>query len=116
MRFATLIACMLLLCSAQFACGEEKEARPTQAPVATLDLSVAPGCYETASLDANVTAVELSSDPVGLCEEAWRDGAVKSGVSEAPELTVCIGDVGQAPLVFPGDSSVCERLGLRIPE
>jgi hypothetical protein len=80
-----------------------------------LDLGQAPGCYEMASLDADVVAVAPSSDPRAACAALWLSGAV-DGSDSRPELTVCVGKNG-VPLVFPTSKpSTCRDLGLADPE
>jgi hypothetical protein len=69
------------------------------------------GCYERASLDANVAVVGADERaPADVCGEVWRTGAFgEEGAS--PELTACVLPTG-AVGVFPGPKATCSDLGL----
>lgn len=73
------------------------------------------GCYERASLDANVAVVGADErTPADICGEVWRTGGFgKEGAS--PALTACVLPTG-AVGVFPGPDTTCSDLGLaKIP-
>jgi hypothetical protein len=70
------------------------------------------GCYDRASLDANVAVVGADGrDPAEICGEIWAQGAL----ADAPvpdELASCVLDTG-AIGVFPSSGAgTCEKLGL----
>jgi hypothetical protein len=69
------------------------------------------GCYDRLDLQANTTIVSADGrDPVAICAELWRAGAV--GPGPAPELTACVlpsGAVGVFPSV---GAKTCNSLGL----
>jgi hypothetical protein len=69
------------------------------------------GCYERASLDANVAVVGADGrTPEDICGEVWRTGGFgEEGAS--PELTACVLPTG-AVGVFPGPKATCSDLGL----
>jgi hypothetical protein len=70
------------------------------------------GCYERASLDANVAVVSADERaPTDICGEVWRTGGFgEEGAS--PQLTACVLPTG-AVGVFPGTvSTTCSELGL----
>jgi hypothetical protein len=72
------------------------------------------GCYDRASLDANVAVVSADGrDPAEICAELWAADASGEGRSREPgELTSCVLDSG-AVGVFPGSGAgTCGRLGL----
>jgi hypothetical protein len=69
-------------------------------------------CFAAADLDADTAVVAASAggDPITSCEEVWRNGSFR-GWGAVPPLAACVlasGTVG----VFPGDPSLCDRLGL----
>jgi hypothetical protein len=70
------------------------------------------GCYDTASLDANVAVVNLDGrDPTAICNEIWRRGDLP-GVPVPTKLAACVLESG-AIGVFPSSgASTCEKLGL----
>ncbi|WP_242901852.1 hypothetical protein [Actinomadura terrae] len=77
-----------------------------------VEQTLATGCYARADLQADTTAIGTSTlDPIGECAGLWREGAVGEGTRTAPPLVAC--GMGKAVGVFPGDSGVCRRLGLR---
>jgi hypothetical protein len=70
------------------------------------------GCYDRASLEANVAVVSADGrDPAEICGEIWAQGAL----AEAPvpdKLASCVLDTG-AIGVFPSSGAgTCEKLGL----
>lgn len=70
------------------------------------------GCYDRATLDANVTVLGPTADPVTACARLWREGVV-SGRPEAPALVACTAEE-QPVRVLPGsDVATCTRLGLK---
>jgi len=71
------------------------------------------GCYDRASLDANVTAIDATADPVKACAALWRRGVVSAHpLAIAPSLVACTAP-GQPVRVFPGSTaSVCHALDL----
>jgi len=79
------------------------------------DVNVAAGvgCYDRASLDADVTLTPVAADPVAACADLWREGAVSgAGTAEPPPLVACTAK-GEPVRVFPGaDVSRCHDLGL----
>jgi hypothetical protein len=71
------------------------------------------GCYAGASTNADTTIVASGHrDPVGVCAELWKRGAVVAGVTEVPPLVPCVPASGQAVWVFPGGEETCAKLGL----
>lgn len=66
-------------------------------------------CHATADLNGDRAVVAAAVDPVVACEVPWSDGTFSR--SGAPSLAGCVNDSGVAT-VFPGDPSVCSRLGL----
>jgi hypothetical protein len=71
------------------------------------------GCYASPSLGANTAVAQGDGRaPVAVCEALWRQGAIVSGVTQAPPLVACVPAKGGAVWVFPGDSRTCGRLGL----
>lgn len=84
------------------------------APVTQLGAGV--GCFEEASLSADVTVVDLNGlDPVQRCREVWASGGMGDG-REVPPLITCVYPSG-ALAVLPGNSAdECEKVGLPQPE
>ncbi|MGH8874152.1 MAG: hypothetical protein ACRDVM_02710 [Acidimicrobiia bacterium] len=97
-------------------------------------LSIAAAWYLTREVTRpSVTCYQqpsLASDRVGIgspeilsaaeCVEAWQSRTLVNPTvaqpGEVPPLTACVNEVG-AVAVFPtGDSGICERLGLALPE
>ncbi|MBT2209630.1 hypothetical protein [Actinomadura sp. NEAU-AAG7] len=77
-----------------------------------VEQSLATGCYARADLQADTTAIGTGTlDPVGECAGLWREGVVREGTRTAPPLVAC--GMDKAVGVFPGDSGVCRKLGLR---
>ncbi|MGH2654623.1 MAG: hypothetical protein ACRDHV_09790 [Actinomycetota bacterium] len=71
------------------------------------------GCYADANREANTIVVSADGrDPVAVCAELWKRGAVAPGTTEAPPLVACAPPDGQAVWVFPGQEGTCEGLGL----
>jgi hypothetical protein len=70
------------------------------------------GCFENASLNANVAVVSADErTPTDICGEVWRTGGFGQA-GEIPELTACVLQSG-AIGVFPSSGrSTCEELGL----
>lgn len=79
------------------------------------DVNVAAGvgCYDRASLDADVTIAPVAADPVAACAALWREGVVKrASAGEPPPLVACTAK-GEPIRVLPGsDASSCRELGL----
>lgn len=69
------------------------------------------GCYDKASLDANVAVVGADERAAtDICGEVWRTGGFgQEGAS--PQLAACVLPTG-AVGVFPGSASTCSELGL----
>lgn len=80
-------------------------------------LAAGVGCYDRASLDANVTFTRSVADPAAACAALWRRGAVTAHESTEPPRLVACADADQPVRVFPGSSAaVCRDLGLeRLP-
>ncbi|MBI4933831.1 MAG: hypothetical protein HY828_08135 [Actinobacteria bacterium] len=70
-------------------------------------------CRAAADLRADAIVIDIKADPVAECATVWSEGKFAAPGSEPaiPELAVCIADAGNIE-VFPGDQSVCARLGL----
>jgi hypothetical protein len=85
------------------------------APVTVLGAGV--GCFEKASLRADVAVVSLKGlDPVSRCREVWASGGFGEG-RKVPHLVACVYPTSGAVAVVPGrDESVCDRNGFRRPE
>lgn len=66
-------------------------------------------CYATADLDGDRAVLPPDVNPVTACQKPWTDGTFSH--AGAPPLAGCVNDAGVAT-VFPGDQSVCSRLGL----
>ncbi len=66
-------------------------------------------CYGVADLDGDRAVLGPALDPVGACEQVWLDGQLST--DGAPALAGCVNEAGVAA-VFPGDQTVCQRLGL----
>jgi hypothetical protein len=68
-------------------------------------------CYAAADLEADTAPLAAGlGDPIAACEEVWRTGPFQAW-GAVPPLAACVlasGGVG----VFPGEPSVCDRLGL----
>jgi hypothetical protein len=68
-------------------------------------------CFASADLQADTAALAAGlGDPVAACEEVWRTGPFQAW-GAVPPLAACVLESGVAG-VFPGDPSVCDRLGL----
>jgi hypothetical protein len=71
-------------------------------------------CYAAATLDADVAPAAGASGvaPLEACADVWRSGSFRSyGAGAVPPLAACVLPTGEAA-VFPGDPTVCDRLGL----
>ena len=61
---------------------------------------------------ASVSLPSNGSDPVQVCAHAWETGQIPDQPARpAPPLVACVGQ-GDAVLVLPGDTGLCDRLGL----
>jgi hypothetical protein len=71
------------------------------------------GCYDRAALQADITVIRATEDPVAACAQLWREGTVDDVPrAEAPPLVACTGK-GQPVRVMPGSGpEVCAGLGL----
>lgn len=78
-------------------------------------------CYEQPSLEGNRVGI---GSPKTLnaeeCGEVWKSRTLINPAvaqpGEVPPLTACVNDVG-AVAVFPvGDTGICQRLGLALPD
>lgn len=69
------------------------------------------GCYDRASLDADVAVIGPRRDPIAACARVWSD------VAPPPPLVACTGE-DEPVRVFPGTGpAVCASLGLEpLPE
>jgi hypothetical protein len=83
------------------------------APAGAGGVDTSVGCYDRASLHANVTIVH-GADPIATCAELWREGIVDTRRGPAsPHLVACAYDGSSVAQVFPGSGpAVCRRLGL----
>ena len=70
-------------------------------------------CRASADVRADAIVIDFQQDAVAGCAALWSQGrfAAPGTQPEIPELTACIAAPGDIE-VFPGDQSVCERLGL----
>ena len=70
------------------------------------------GCYDKASLEANVAVVSADGrDPAAICQEIWQAGDLP-GAPVPSKLASCVLDTG-AIGVFPSSGAqTCENLGL----
>lgn len=72
------------------------------------------GCYDKASLDANVAVISADGrDPTAICTEIWQRGDLP-GAPIPDKLAACVLETG-AIGVFPSSAErggTCERLGL----
>jgi hypothetical protein len=69
------------------------------------------GCYDRATLDANVAVIGGSGDPVAACRRVWGDGGFP-GAPVPARLAACVLESG-AIAVFPATrDTTCRRLGL----
>ena len=68
-------------------------------------------CFAAADLEADTAPLAAGlGDPVAACEEVWRTGPFQAW-GAVPPLAACVLDSGGVG-VFPGEPSVCDRLGL----
>lgn len=70
---------------------------------------VAIACHRQADLQSDRVEVAPAADPVAACAVPWSDGTWSN--SGPPVLAACVSDSGVAA-VFPGDRTVCSKLGL----
>lgn len=70
-------------------------------------------CRASADVRADAIVIDIQADPVAGCATLWSEGKFASPGSEPaiPQLAECIAAAGNIE-VFPGDESVCARLGL----
>lgn len=74
---------------------------------------VAVVCYEAADLEARALDVAAPNGlRADLCGPLWQDGSLGDG-GLVPPLTPCVLDGGGLG-IFPGDATVCEKLGLAL--
>lgn len=68
-------------------------------------------CYSAAAaLPTEQHSVPVAPDPVAACREVWASGGFGEG-RDVPPLTACVNE-GGIIAVIPGDTQVCDRLGL----
>jgi hypothetical protein len=75
------------------------------------DPSQAPGCFDRASRNGNVTGASPTRRPRRACRRLWRKGIVKPGVHTAPRLIVCVHQPEGTAWVLPGGRAACKRVG-----
>jgi hypothetical protein len=70
------------------------------------------GCYDAASLTANITIVEADGrSPIAICAELWQQGGMR-GATTPKQLAACVLQTG-AVGVFPrSGADTCAQLGL----
>lgn len=68
-------------------------------------------CRATADLYGDAIALAAGADPIDGCRQLWVDGNFGASDGSVPPLVACVGPHG-AVEIFPGEASVCERLGL----
>jgi hypothetical protein len=68
-------------------------------------------CYRTADLNGDRAALPPAVDPVAACAAPWLDGTFST--DGPPKMFACVNRTGVA-VVFPGDATVCARLGLPV--
>jgi hypothetical protein len=70
------------------------------------------GCYDKASLDANVAVVSLDGrDPTVICNEIWQAGDLP-GAPVPTKLAACVLQTGAIGVFPSSDAATCENLGL----
>lgn len=70
------------------------------------------GCYDRASLEANVAVVNADGrDPTAICNEIWQRGDLP-GVPVPTKLAACVLESGAIGVFPSSDASTCEKLGL----
>jgi hypothetical protein len=74
-------------------------------------------CRSAADLRADAIVIDAQADPVAGCAVLWSEGKFSTPGSEPaiPGLTACVAIAGVVE-VFPGDQTVCGRLGLSVSE
>lgn len=71
-------------------------------------------CRTEARTNADATVIGPSVDPIASCIAKWESDSMFRSVranGPIPELHVCVNQSGTVE-VFPGDESVCSRLGM----
>lgn len=123
-RLAVTVVASALLLIGSLGVAAYAQLRPGR--LTTLQSGV--GCFEGASLRADVAVVDLKGmDPIQRCRQVWVDGGLRRGgvnaildkvfgrQRSAPPLVACVYPSG-ALAVLPGrDAATCGRLGLRQP-
>lgn len=74
-----------------------------------------PTCHASVDAAADLIGLEPGVDPITGCRQAWIDGRFGVEVSNPSSLVACIGQGGGID-VFPGESTVCESLGLPVAD
>jgi hypothetical protein len=70
------------------------------------------GCYDRATLDANVAVVSADGrDPTAICMEIWQHGDL-AGEAVPRNLAACVLETGAIGVFPSSDASTCETLGL----
>lgn len=67
------------------------------------------GCYAAPSRTADTTVVRRKGDPAQVCASLW--GNIAPG--KVPRLVACVLPGVDAVGVFPGEHTLCGKLGLR---
>jgi hypothetical protein len=70
-------------------------------------------CRAAADVRADAIIIDAQADPVAGCAALWSEGKFAAPGSEPtiPQLAACVAAAGNIE-VFPGDQTVCSRLGL----
>lgn len=69
------------------------------------------GCYDRASIDANVTVVSPDGrGPVAQCRDLWQQGVV--GKPVPAHLAACVLSTGPVGIFPSSNDQTCERMGL----
>jgi hypothetical protein len=66
-------------------------------------------CYRSPDINGDRAALPSAVDPVAACAAPWMDGTFS--IDGPPRMFACVNNSGVA-VVFPGDETVCSRLGL----
>ena len=70
------------------------------------------GCYDRASLDANVAIVSADGrDPTVICNDIWQEGDLP-GAPIPTKLAACVLETGAIGIFPSSDAATCEKLGL----
>ena len=70
------------------------------------------GCYDKASLDANVAVVSADGrDPIAICESIWQAGDLP-GAPVPARLAACVLETGAIGVFPSSDARTCSKLGL----